>query len=97
MSKQIQIKLDGIVVSAYEGESLVAVLLRQGTRIFTQANVYHLSRTIFCGMGLCHQCLVTIDGVRDIRACMTTIRPEMNIQTTGANPQALTEIEVDLT
>ncbi len=35
----------------------------------------------YCGMRICHQCLVTVDGVRDVRACMTVVRPGMKIET----------------
>ena len=80
-SSSIQVEIDGLMVSAFAGESVAAVLLAAGTRIFTQASHYNLSRTIFCGMGVCHQCLVTVDGVRDVRACMTKIRPDMKIET----------------
>lgn len=77
----IQVEVDGLPVSAFAGESVAAVLMVAGTRIFTQASRSNLARTIYCGMGVCHQCLVTVDGVRDVRACMTKIRPGMEIET----------------
>ncbi len=77
----IQVEIDGVAVPAYAGETVAAVLMLSGTRIFTQASRYNLNRTIFCGMGVCHQCLVTIDGLRDVRACMTTVSPGMKIET----------------
>lgn len=38
-------------------------------------------RAMFCGMGVCFDCLVVIDGVRDVRACMTTVKAGMRIET----------------
>ncbi len=77
----IEVDIDGARVSALAGESVAAVLMAEGRRIFTEANAYHLPRTLFCGMGICHQCLVTVDGVRDVRACMTRVQPGMKIMT----------------
>jgi predicted molibdopterin-dependent oxidoreductase YjgC len=77
----IQVEIDGIVVPAYAGESVAGVLMASGSRIFTQASPYNLARTLFCGMGVCHQCLVTVEGMRNVRACMTIIRPGMKIET----------------
>ncbi len=80
-SNQIQVEIDGAAVPAYAGDTVAAVLMLSGTRIFTQASRYNLNRTLFCGMGICHQCLVTVDGIRDVQACMTTVRPGMKIET----------------
>ncbi len=80
-SSQIQVEIDGQMVFAYIGESVASILMVFGIRTFTQANTYNLARTLFCGMGVCHQCLVTVDGIRDVRACMTKVRPGMKIET----------------
>jgi sarcosine oxidase subunit alpha len=37
-------------------------------------------RGIFCGMGVCYDCLVTIDGVPNQRACMTLVEDRMEIR-----------------
>ncbi|MCP4359524.1 MAG: (2Fe-2S)-binding protein [Chloroflexi bacterium] len=76
-----QVEVDGEMVTTYPGESVAAVLMLSGYRTFTQSSRYNLSRTVFCGMGVCHQCLVTVDGVRDMRGCMTVVQPDMQIQT----------------
>ncbi len=80
-NEPIELTVDGTAVSAYAGESVAALLLSLGERTFTQPSSFNLPRTLYCGMGLCHQCLVTINGVRDLRACMTTTQPGMVIET----------------
>lgn len=37
-------------------------------------------RGIFCGMGVCQECRVTIDSVHGMRACVTTVMPGMQVQ-----------------
>ncbi len=80
-TKSITVTINQQAVTAYTGETIAAVLMTQGQRTFTQPSRYNLPRTLFCGMGICHQCLVTIDGIRDVRACMTSVRDGMQIAT----------------
>lgn len=37
-------------------------------------------RGMFCGMGLCFDCLLTIDGRKEVRACMTPVKEGMRIE-----------------
>ena len=76
-----QILIDGHPAKAFAGETVAAVLMTAGKRIFTQPSQYNLHRTLFCGMGICHQCLVTVNGVRDVRGCMTLIEAGMTVET----------------
>jgi predicted molibdopterin-dependent oxidoreductase YjgC len=73
---RVEIVLDGEPVEAYEGETLAAVLLAQG-EIATRTTVEGEPRGIFCGMGVCYDCLVVVDGVPNTRACMTWVRDGM--------------------
>ncbi|HIC89370.1 MAG TPA: (2Fe-2S)-binding protein [Anaerolineae bacterium] len=75
------VEIDGQVFPAYEGETVAAVLLASGCRIFSQAAEGETPRGLFCGMGLCHQCLVTVNGIPNMRACMTIVQPGMRIET----------------
>ena len=38
-------------------------------------------RGVFCGMGVCHDCLMTVDGVPNVRACMTPVRDGLRVET----------------
>jgi len=77
---QITITVNGSPVTAHEGETVHAAL--------TAAGIYPLRRTpsgdnrgVFCGMGLCYECLVTVNHIPDQRACMTRVRDGMEIRT----------------
>lgn len=37
-------------------------------------------RGIYCGMGYCHECLVTVDGTSNVLACLTDARPGSHLQ-----------------
>lgn len=65
---------------AYEGETVHAALLAAGYRVLRKTPKTGQPRGIFCGMGVCYDCLVTINGVPNQRACMTPVADRMEIQ-----------------
>lgn len=75
------IEVDGEQVEAYAGESVAAVLLAKGRRVLRRTSKDGAPRGIFCGIGVCFDCLVTIDGVPGVRACMTPVRSGMTVET----------------
>jgi D-hydroxyproline dehydrogenase subunit gamma len=70
---RVGILLDGEPVEAYAGDTVAAVLLARG-EIATRTTPGGEPRGIFCGMGVCFDCLMIIDGVPNTRACMTWVR-----------------------
>ena len=77
----IQFLLDGVAVQCPEGLTVAAALLvlgRRATRI-TPRRV--LPRALFCGMGVCFDCVLEIDGRTGVRSCTTLVRPGMRVAT----------------
>ncbi len=75
-----EIEVDGAAVTAYPGESLAAVLFAAALRVLGERSGGARSRGYFCGMGLCWECLVTVEGQAS-RACMTEARPGLRVTT----------------
>ena len=76
-----EIRVDGQSVTAFEGETIAAVMLAAGMRSFhVDARGGDPSR-LYCGMGLCLQCLITVNGEQSCRACQTAAEPGMRIET----------------
>jgi aerobic-type carbon monoxide dehydrogenase small subunit (CoxS/CutS family) len=69
-STDCEVTLDGIAVAAREGETVAAMLLATGPW-----------RPFYCGMGVCYDCTVTIDGVSGKRACLETVSAGMRVET----------------
>jgi sarcosine oxidase subunit alpha len=78
---KITLRVDGVLCRAYEGETVHAALLAAGIRTLRIARKTGEPRGIFCGMGICYECRVTINGVPDQRACMTLVADGMQIET----------------
>lgn len=79
----MSIQVDGQLIEAYAGETVAAVLLVSGRRAFRHTDKSGAPRGLFCGMGVCFDCLVTIDGQPNVRACTSPVRPGMVVQTAG--------------
>ncbi|MGQ9490345.1 MAG: (2Fe-2S)-binding protein [Anaerolineae bacterium] len=80
-SAPLTITVDGEPVPAYPGETVATVLLATGRRTFRHTDRFATPRGLFCGMGICYDCLVTVDGQPGARACMTTVQPGMTVET----------------
>jgi D-hydroxyproline dehydrogenase subunit gamma len=79
--RKIFLQVDGRLCAAYEGETVHAALLAEGIRTLRIARKTGEPRGIFCGMGICYECRVTINGVPDQQACMTLATDGMQIET----------------
>jgi ferredoxin len=62
------IVVDGVDVRARTGETVAAALLAAGHRV------------LYCGMGACFVCVVTIDGAPGRRACLEAVRPGLRVE-----------------
>lgn len=67
-------------ISAYKGETVAAALLAAGVKVFRKTPKYHRPRGIFCAIGRCTDCALTIDGVPNVRSCVTEVSQGMKIE-----------------
>jgi predicted molibdopterin-dependent oxidoreductase YjgC len=70
----ITISWDGRNLPARSGESLAAALLAAGILSFRETAVSGAMRGPLCLMGACFDCLVEVEGVPNVQACMTEVR-----------------------
>ena len=77
--KEITISVDGKPLRAFEGETIGAVLAAAGIREIRRDPHHKDPRGLYCCMGSCHGCLVTVDGQANVRACVTPVQAGQNI------------------
>lgn len=77
----LTVTVNDMPVEAYEGETIAAVLLAADTWRFRRTRRRGEPRGLYCGMGMCFECLVTVDGVAAVRACLTPVTDGMRIET----------------
>ncbi|MCT7667447.1 (2Fe-2S)-binding protein [Shinella kummerowiae] len=83
----VTIYLDGVAVLAEENESVAAVLLRQEQIWSRTTPVSGALRAPYCMMGVCFDCLATVDGVSSIQTCLTPVRDGMRIERQLGRPE----------
>ncbi|MFC1799248.1 (2Fe-2S)-binding protein [Thermodesulfobacteriota bacterium] len=77
---QVTIFVNGIAHAAYQGESLMAALTACGFKALRKSWKNAEPRGALCGMGVCYECRVTVNGMPDQRACITDVEDGMRIE-----------------
>ena len=70
---------EGERISASEGDSVAAALLNSGKYSLGE-RLNGKERGLYCGMGVCNECLVNINGERGLRSCMESAEPNAVVQ-----------------
>ncbi|MEU8772458.1 (2Fe-2S)-binding protein [Streptomyces sp. NPDC048606] len=69
------VTFDGRELPALPGQSVAAVLWAAGILAWRTTREGGAPRGVFCGIGSCHDCLVTVNGRPNQRACLVPARP----------------------
>ena len=77
----IEFTFDGEKIDAITGQSVAAALLAANQRTLRKTRFNNNDRGVFCGIGVCFDCLVVIDGIANQRACLIEAKPGMKVQT----------------
>lgn len=78
-SPTLRLTIDGQAIDVPQGSSVAAAVAHLG-RPFRRS-VSGQPRAPLCGMGVCFECRVSVDGVPQQRACMITVRDGMQVAT----------------
>jgi sarcosine oxidase subunit alpha len=78
--RRFEIEVDGQNIVAYEGETVAAALIAAGRRTFRQTTNKKHPRGLYCGIGLCYECMMIINGVPNTRACQTLATPGCRVE-----------------
>jgi predicted molibdopterin-dependent oxidoreductase YjgC len=81
VKKKIKININGKETTACIGDTVLASLVASGYKILKISRKLNENRGPVCGMGVCYECQVTINGIPNQRACMTEIEEAMMVLT----------------
>lgn len=79
--KLVTFTYDGKKLQGYEGEPIAAALKAAGVMVHRYTKKRHEPRGIFCAIGRCTDCVMVVDGVPNVRTCVTPLREGMKVQT----------------
>ncbi len=77
--KKVIIAVDGRSLDVLEGEILAAALWVNGFISLGHNPSDGSHRGMYCGIGHCYECRVTVDGVEDLRSCLIQVRDGMRV------------------
>ena len=80
-TETVEITVDGKKLQARKGEMIAAVLMANGIKIHRYTAHKHEPRGIFCGIGQCTDCVMTVNGKPNVRTCITPVEAGMVIET----------------
>ena len=78
--KPLEFFFNGQLVKAYEGETIATALIAAGHWVFHKSAKKSGPRGVYCNIGICHSCLVVVDGQRNIRACQTPVSSDCRVE-----------------
>ena len=80
MAEQVRLMVDGEEVVVPAGTSVAAAVARSG-RTAVRRSVTGEPRGPVCGMGICYECRVTVNGRANQRSCLLPCEPGMEVRT----------------
>lgn len=78
IDETVTVQVDGAPLTLVAGSSVAAALAARMPR-GSRRSVSGEMRSAFCGMGICHECRCTVDGLRRL-ACQTVCTEGMQIE-----------------
>lgn len=84
----IAFTIDGKQVRARAGDTVAAALLAAGIDHCRTTPVGGVPRAPYCLMGVCFDCLVTIDGIGSRQGCLVPVREGMKVETQEGRREA---------
>src|SRR5439155_11128491 len=87
-SATVAIELDGRRVPAFKGDTIGSAVAAAGVTITGRSFKYHRPRGLYCMTGACANCLVTVDGEPNVRACTHQVESGMWVKRQNAWPSA---------
>jgi glycine/D-amino acid oxidase-like deaminating enzyme len=91
----LTISFDGQPLGAVPGETVAATLIAH-RQLSQSSDKSGNPRGLYCGMGVCHDCLVTINGGLSYRACMTKVADGMRVERQAAGKVSIAPEALDL-
>ena len=80
MSELVTLHVNGVSVSIPAGSMVAAAVLESGVTSFRRSVAGEV-RGPLCGMGICFECRVTVNGVAHVRSCQTLCENGMDVRT----------------
>lgn len=79
--KKVKFYHDGKSMEWYENDPIAVALQANGVKILSYSKKFHRPRGFFCAIGKCSSCFMKVDGLANVRTCITPLKEGMKIET----------------
>lgn len=95
--KPVSFRFNGRKVLGFEGDTVASALYAAGFKTFSKSMKYARPRGFFCAIGKCSSCLMRVDGIPNVRTCITPVQNGMVVETQDqkADIPSVTKAEVE--
>ncbi|UYX55111.1 (2Fe-2S)-binding protein [Bacillus thuringiensis] len=91
-SQRITFQFNSQEYEAYEHETIAAALLANGIRTLRVHEDSGKPRGIYCNIGHCSECRVTVNNQTNVRACLTVVEKDMIVESGKQHPNIVREM-----
>jgi len=78
--KKITFSFQGNELEGYNDEPIAAALVAAGIKVLSYSRKLKRPRGFFCAIGKCSSCLMTVNGIPNVRTCVTRLEEGMVVK-----------------
>ena len=80
MTEKVSFSFNGKDFECESGQTIAAALIAADQRELRSTRFGNDPRSIFCGIGICYDCVVVVDGVSNQRSCLVEVKSGMKVE-----------------
>ena len=80
MTEKVSFTFNGKDFVCESGQTIAAALIAADQRELRSTRFGNEPRSIFCGIGICYDCVVVVDGVSNQRSCLVEVKSGMKVE-----------------
>jgi aerobic-type carbon monoxide dehydrogenase small subunit (CoxS/CutS family) len=93
--RRIDFTFDGAAVEGREGEPIAAALFAAGYRVLRTMPRFGGARGGYCMIGRCTDCMVVVNGIPNVPACLTSVTSGLDVRTQRGLGETTTDEAVE--
>jgi aerobic-type carbon monoxide dehydrogenase small subunit (CoxS/CutS family) len=78
--KEIHFTFNGKILIGYKGDTIAAALVDNGIMHFSDSIIHKRPRGFYCAIGNCGSCNMTVNGVENVKTCLTLLEEGMVVE-----------------
>ena len=79
--EKVKFTFNGEEIEGYKGESIQAALHAAGVKVLGKSLELHRPRGFYCAIGNCSSCQMVVNGVPNVKTCVTELEEGMIVET----------------